>query len=227
MSLLKKLSWEWWAASIIVFIVLGFLAGMYPSLVFAFLAWGVVVGRGLLGVSEVLLKSPRPGFDEQWKGWSQATIPVLVAVALVLTSLCILAPKALYIGIELVPEPSDSPVFLVWAIFGWCGWLLRSMGPMGFMGPLMDKGCPPLSAFMLQFAAFEKNPLAMFGLLMMWSAIFVMLVVFPWAAIPALLWWPMVMRCAFTDIFEGGIQIAHPEPVAVKVNAPSIARSAS
>lgn len=201
---------------------MAFLVDAYPALAFSFVAWGMVIGRGMLGVSEVLMRDPRPGLVAQWRGWSQATLPLLITAALVLTSLGVLAPGLVFVGI--LPDTSGRPIFVAWAVFSWTGWLVRPFGPMGFVGFLTDRGFPQLKALGLQLEAFQKNQLSIMGLFALWAALLCVMAVFPWVIVPALLWWPLVMRCAFADLFEGGIRIARPAPAAAKASARALVR---
>lgn len=218
-GLLKKLRVEWWLASGVVFLVAAWAAGKWVALVPSFAVWGMVVGRGLWGVAGVSLSTPSPSFASQWRAWMDSGLGIPLALAVLLSWLFVAQPG--WVLPEGLPVQLDGPHFTGWPVFAWCAWLLRPWGPLGFTRALVRMGCPTLAAFRLQSQAFTKNPTALLGLGALWVAGLGVLLAFPWVGLVAVFFWPFVLRCAFADIFEGGLSVAQPAQATAPVHATS------
>lgn len=196
--------------SAVVFLASAWLAQKWFALALAFVAWGMVAGRGMWGVATVLVRHRAPTFWDQWDGWRHARVGIMAGAATLVSVLCVWAP-GLVLPAE-APLELDRIRFNVWPVFAWSAWLVRPWGPVGFTGALRQMGCPALTAFQYQFEAFWKNSGALLGLGALWVAGLIALLTVPWLGMVMLLAWPLVLRCAFMDIFEGGLKLAQPSP---------------
>ena len=178
-----------------------------------------MVGRGLWGVAGVLVAHSTPTVSDQWRAWTASNLGVLVTVSALLSGVCLLFPQ--WVLPDGAPMRLEGPHFAGWPVFAWCAWLARPWGPLGFIGPLVRKGCPPLHAFRLQALAFRENTLALLGLGAIWVLGLVLVLVVPVVGLLTLFVWPFLLRCAFEDIFEGGLSVAQ------RARAPSSVPSVS
>lgn len=229
MTLSRRVAWEWWAASVVLLLGVPYLIHLNEYLLVPVLFWGLVISQGMQGVGSVVMRHPQSDFSGQWRGFVQEVHPWAFWLALGITLAVMLAPVSVLhqvFGVEEAPpSASPGPKMMLWAIVVWCGWALRPLGPMGFVGRLVFLGCPLLKAMDLQMSAFFKNTLSILCLAWVWIALAFVMVAVPILISLLLILWPLVMRIAFADIFEGGVRIAQPAPAAAKVPARAVAQA--
>ena len=201
-GLARQLAMEIWLGVWAGLAALAWACWHYPALWPAALVLGIILGRGLWGAAGRLLDGSLASPRAQAAAFFRAIPPAwgVCCATLSLAGLVWSLASPGLSGAQAWRSPMDA-----WVLAPWMAWAVRPWGPIGFIGALRALGCPSLLSFRLQARAFWLNPESLMGLLAVWLGVLVVLLALPALALGAVVAWPLVLRCAYQDIFLGGL----------------------